>query len=119
MVRFLSRIALITFGFSFVACMSADDRARTVRIESVATGVCTIHRVPLQRTVMYDFTEPVPFDLELPAIRLARRYPNVEPSYIPESAPNDRKRVVVRVCPICERLYRQEIRRLYGHYATI
>ena len=91
-------------------CVSAGDRATAVHRKSIASGVCTIHRVELQRTTMYEQSEPVPADLEEYAIKAALRFPNVALGYSPKSAPYYRKAVVVRTCPVCERLFDRAIR---------
>ena len=88
-------------------CLSAGERASALRRESLASGVCTIHHVALQRTTMYDLTtEAMPADIEEFDVKAAWRFPNVALGYSPTRVRRYRKPVAVRICPTCERFYR-------------
>lgn len=96
------------------ACAASHETATEIRSASLRSGICTLHHVPLESVVMYDFTEPVPFDLDKAAIELWRRYPNSQPEYAATKRPDRRRPITVRACPVCERLYRKALERLYA-----
>ena len=100
--------------FVFVACESeSSQQARwdQIRKASDDSGICVLHHVPLQRTVVYqwshfDTTIIDPYEADL---RAQWKYPN-SLSYIYRRMPSadfhDKKIEVY--CPVCQQRFEQE-----------
>lgn len=101
----LSLRCLIAVAALTASCAPSWDSARNVRKGSLETGQCSLHHVPLQTITMYDMSEPIPTDPEKFSYRLRRRYPNAVAMYEPTRSRYYQKPVIVRICPVCQRLF--------------
>jgi hypothetical protein len=95
--------------------MHGPREAPYVRVarDSERTGICSIHRVPLVRRSVYKYshfdTGTVCWDEAGGAV--SQKYPNVlDPSYSPTRSRDYHDPAVVRICPVCQRLFDREVK---------
>ena len=104
-------------AFILLACASEQSRvehADAVRKASLASGICTLHHVALQRTVVYGYSH---FDVAIldPSVaehRAALKYPlSLDYFQRRRPSPDFHNREVAVYCPVCQQRFEQETHR--------
>jgi hypothetical protein len=111
-MKFLAPLA----GLLLVSCASeASRQARwdSIRKASLSVGLCSIHHVPLEHTVVYGYSrfDTTIFDPGLADYRAQDKYPNALSYTIHRTRSADfHHREFATYCPVCQERYERDTR---------
>lgn len=104
-------------AFLLVSCANeagVQTRYDAVRKASTASGICSIHHVPLQRAIAYGYShlDLGTLDLDEAALTVWPKYPNIIDPYAERTRSSDyHERQVEYYCPICQKRFDEEVKR--------
>ena len=104
------KLPAVLLLFALASCVSESEqqaRSTEVRNQSLRSGFCTIHHVPLVHATVYQWSSTT--SVLDPQDRAQARYPNALPYDMRrELSPQFHDKTVEAYCPICQDRFEQE-----------
>jgi hypothetical protein len=116
------KLIALALSILLVSCASETSRQAhfdAIRKASLESGICTIHHVPLERTVVYTYQhfDVSTLNLDQATLTVWSKYPNIIDPYAKKTRTADyEERRIDFYCPECQRRYEREVKRWrFGH----